>query len=261
MAKIFKTAQDAVTESQIWKSIFRHGYAMNRRNRLLMITNNVFYHILPTKISRYGMRMRFHWGAGIITFYLFMVLTFTGVLLMFYYTPTVPRAYYDLKDLQFVVPFGNLLRNMHRYGAHAMVFMVMVHMARTFYTSSYKAPREYNWVVGVILLTLTFLLSFSGYLLPWDQLAIWAVTVGTNMARATPLLGYEGPLSNLLGMRVDNDVRFALLGGTTVGQATLLRFYVLHCIAFPLATTAFIVVHFWRVRRDGFSGDVPISDA
>jgi quinol-cytochrome oxidoreductase complex cytochrome b subunit len=260
MANIFKTAQDAVTESQIWKSIFRHGYAMNRRNRLLMITNNVFYHILPTKISRYGMRMRFHWGAGIITFYLFMVLTFTGVLLMFYYTPTVPRAYYDLKDLQFVVPFGNLLRNMHRYGAHAMVFMVMVHMARTFYTSSYKAPREYNWVVGVILLTLTFLLSFSGYLLPWDQLAIWAVTVGTNMARATPLVGYEGPLSNLIGMKVNNDVRFALLGGTTVGQATLLRFYVLHCIAFPLAATAFIVVHFWRVRRDGFSGDVPVSD-
>jgi quinol-cytochrome oxidoreductase complex cytochrome b subunit len=77
----------------------------------------------------------------------------------------------------------------------------------------------------------------------------------------TPLLGYEDPFSNLIGMKVNNDVRFALLGGTTVGQATLLRFYVLHCIAFPLVTTAFIVVHFWRVRRDGFSGDVPVSDA
>jgi quinol-cytochrome oxidoreductase complex cytochrome b subunit len=177
---------------------------------------------------------------------------------MFYYTPMVPRAYYDMKDLQYVVPFGNILRNMHRYGAHAMVFMVMVHMARTFYTGSYKPPREFNWVVGVILLVLTFLLSFSGYLLPWDQLAIWAVTVGTNMARATPLLGYEGPFSNLLGMKIDNDVRFALLGGTTVGSATLLRFYVLHCIAFPIILTAFIAVHFWRVRRDGYSGDVPI---
>jgi quinol-cytochrome oxidoreductase complex cytochrome b subunit len=157
-----KTVQKAVVDSQIWKSIFRHGYVMNRRNRLLAITNNVFYHILPTKISKYGMRMRFHWGAGIITFYLFLILTFTGVLLMFYYTPTVPRGYYDIKDLQFVVPFGNILRNMHRYGAHAMVFMVMVHMARTFYTSSYKPPREFNWVVGVLLLTFTFLLSFSG---------------------------------------------------------------------------------------------------
>jgi len=223
-----RTAQKAVVESQIWKSIFRHGYDMNRRNRLLAITNNVFYHILPTKISRYGMRMRFHWGAGIITFYLFLVLTFTGVLLMFYYVPTVPRAYYDMKDLQHVVPFGNILRNMHRYAAQAMVFLVMVHMARTFYTSAYKPPREFNWVVGVILLMLTFLLSFSGYLLPWDQLAIWAVTVGTNMARATPLLGHEGPFANLLGMKANNDIRFALLGGTTVGPATLLRFYVLH---------------------------------
>lgn len=255
-----RKVQDAIVENQVWKSIFRHGYAMNRRNRLLLITNNVFYHILPTKISKYGMRMRFHWGAGIITFYLFLLLTFTGVLLMFYYVPSVPRAYYDIKDLQFAVPFGNILRNMHRYGAHAMVFMVMVHMARTFYTSSYKPPREFNWVVGVILLKLTFLLSFSGYLLPWDQLAIWAVTVGTNMARATPLIGHEGPFANVLGMRIDNDIRFALLGGTTVGSATLLRFYVLHCIAFPIALTIFLVVHFWRVRRDGFSGDVPVKD-
>lgn len=255
-----RKVQDAIVENQVWKSIFRHGYAMNRRNRLLLITNNVFYHILPTKISKYGMRMRFHWGAGIITFYLFLLLTFTGVLLMFYYVPSVPRAYYDIKDLQFAVPFGNILRNMHRYGAHAMVFMVMVHMARTFYTSSYKPPREFNWVVGVILLKLTFLLSFSGYLLPWDQLAIWAVTVGTNMARATPLLGHEGPFANVIGMRIDNDIRFALLGGTTVGSATLLRFYVLHCIAFPIALTIFLVVHFWRVRRDGFSGDVPVKD-
>ena len=148
MAKVsLKTLQDAVVDSQIWKSIFRHGYAMNRRNRLLAVTNNVFYHILPTKITKYGMRMRFHWGAGIITFYLFLVLTFTGVLLMFYYVPTVPRAYFDMKDLQNVVPFGNILRNVHRYGAHAMVFMVMVHMARTFYTASYKPPREFNWGV------------------------------------------------------------------------------------------------------------------
>src|SRR6266571_1787719 len=246
-----KTLQDAVVESQIWKSIFRHGYTMNRRNRLLAVTNNVFYHILPTKITKYGMRMRFHWGAGIITFYLFLVLTFTGVLLMFYYVPIVPRAYFDMKDLQYVVPFGNILRNMHRYGAHAMVFMVMVHMARTFYTASYKPPREFNWCVGVILLMLTFLLSFSGYLLPWDQLAIWAVTVGTNMARATPSLGHEGPCSDLIGMKINNDVRFVLLGGTQVGPPTLLRFYVLHCIFLPLVGAVLMVVHFWRVRKDG----------
>src|ERR687887_70513 len=252
MAKLsLKALQDTAVESKIWKSIFRHGYTMNRRNRLLAITNNVFYHILPTKVTKYGMRMRFHWGAGIITFYLFLVLTFTGVLLMFYYVPTVPRAYYDMKDLQNVVPFGNILRNVHRYGAHAMVFMVMVHMARTFYTASYKPPREFNWCVGVILLTFTFLLSFSGYLLPWDQLAIWAVTVGTNMARATPLLGNEGPLGSQMGMTPRYDARALLTAGTVVGAPTLLRFYVLHCIFLPIIASILMILHFWRIRKDG----------
>src|SRR6266849_6820869 len=101
-------------------------------------------------------------------------------------------------------------------GIYSVMCIVMVRMARTFYTASYKPPREFNWAVGVILLTFTFLLSFSGYLLPWDQLAIWAVTVGTNMARATPLLGHEGPFGAQLGMRIDNDVRFVLLGGSIV---------------------------------------------
>src|SRR5436309_6728484 len=248
MAKLsLKVLQDTVVESQIWKSIFRHGYAMNRRNRLLAVTNNVFYHILPTKITKHGMRMRFHCGAGIITFYLFLVLTFTGVLLMFYYVPTVPRAYYDMKDLQNVVPFGNILRNVHRYGAHAMVFMVMVHMARTFYTASYKPPREFNWSVGVILLTFTFLLSFTGYLLPWDQLSIWAVTVGTNMARATPLLGHEGPFADLIGVNARYDARSFLVAGRLVGSATLLRFYVLHCIFIPVVASVLMIVHFWRI--------------
>src|SRR5256714_12632729 len=252
MARLsLKTLQDTVVESQIWKSMFRHGYTMNRRNRLLAITNNVFYLILPTKVTKYGMRMRFHWGAGIITFYLFLILTFTGVLLMFYYVPTVPRAYYDMKDLQNVVPFGNILRNVHRYGAHAMFFMVMVHMARTFYTASYKPPREFNWCVGVILLTFTFLLSFSGYLLPWDQLAIWAVTVGTNMARATPLLGHEGPFANLIGVNSRYDARSFLVAGRLVGSATLLRFYVLHCIFIPVVASVLMIVHFWRIRKDG----------
>ena len=104
-----------------------------------------------------------------------------------------------------------------------MVFTVMIHMLRVFLTGSYKPPREFNWVVGVILLLSTLLLSFTGYLLPWDQLAFWAITVGTNMARATPLLGHEGPFA-----MVDkyNDVRFGLLGGTEVGPSDLPQFIV-----------------------------------
>jgi quinol-cytochrome oxidoreductase complex cytochrome b subunit len=170
---------------------------------------------------------------------------------MFYYRPTAEYAYSDMKYLQFDVPFGMLLRNMHRWAAHGMIITVWLHMFRVFMTGSYKPPREFNWSIGVILLVLTMLLSFTGYLLPWDQLAIWAVTVGTNMARATPFLGHEGPFGPEFGMRPDNDVRFVLLGGTQVGAPTLLRFYVLHCIALPFFLLLFVTVHFWRVRKDG----------
>src|SRR6201998_3303458 len=129
------------------------------------------------------------------------------------------------------------MRNMHRWMAHGMVLTVLLHMMRVFYPGDYKPPREFNWVVGVILLLLTLLLSFTGYLLPWDQLAIWAITVGSNMARATPFLGHEGPghqLLNLGGIDMitnGSDARYGLLGARFVGEETLNRFYVLHCIA------------------------------
>jgi quinol-cytochrome oxidoreductase complex cytochrome b subunit len=132
-----------------------------------------------------------------------------------------------------------------------MVITVWLHMARVMLTGSYKAPRQFNWVVGVFLLTVTMLLSFTGYLLPWDQLSIWAVTVGTNMAAATPFLGHEGPFSELLGVTASTDVRAALLGGETVGGTALLRFYVLHCVVLPLVLGLGLILHFWRIRKDG----------
>ena len=154
------------------------------------------------------------------------------------------------------VPLG-IMREMHRWGAHAMVITVWLHMFRVFMTGSYKPPREFNWSVGVVMLVLTLLLSFTGYLLPWDQLAIWAITVGSNMARATPFLGYEGPGAQLLRLgdvpliHAADDARFALLGGTFVGEGALLRFYVLHCVGLPLGIAVLMAVHFWRVRKDG----------
>jgi quinol-cytochrome oxidoreductase complex cytochrome b subunit len=135
-----------------------------------------------------------------------------------------------------------------------MVIAVWLHMFRVFMTGSYKPPREFNWIVGVILLVLTLLLSFTGYLLPWDQLSIWAVTVGSNMARATPLLGHEGPFHEVLGVNPIYDARAFLFGGSEIGPHTLLRFYILHCIFFPLLASLFMAVHFWRIRRDGISG-------
>jgi quinol-cytochrome oxidoreductase complex cytochrome b subunit len=193
---------------------------------------------------------------GGLTFFLFLVETITGVLLMFYYRPTAEYAFPDIQYLRADIPLG-IMRELHRWGAHAMVITVWLHMMRVFMTGAYKPPREFNWGVGVILLVLTLLLSFTGYLLPWDQLAMWAVTVGTNMARATPVAGHEGPLSEVLKVgdqgviHAASDARFILLGGRFVGAATLLRFYVLHCIFFPLIVAFLIAVHFWRVRKDG----------
>jgi len=117
------------------------------------------------------------------------------------------------------------------------VITVTLHMARVFYTGAYKPPREFNWVVGVLLLLLTLALSFTGYLLPWDQLAFWAITVGTAIAAYFPLLGPQ--------------VRYLLLGGHEIGAAALLRFYVLHCLILPLAMAFLVALHFWRVRKDG----------
>lgn len=238
-------------KTEVYKSIFRHSYQDTQRNRALQIVDNVFLHLHPVRITRHATNISYTWGMGGITLLIFLVTIITGVILMFYYRPAAQYAYEDMKYLMHDVPFGPLIRNMHRWAAHAMVITVMLHMFRVFLTGSYKPPRQFNWVIGVLLLVLTLLLSFTGYLLPWDQLSIWAVTVGTNMARATPLLGHEGPLGPELGMRPDNDVRFLLLGGTQVGPPTLLRFYVLHCIFLPLVASTFMAVHFWRVRKDG----------
>src|SRR5713101_5829563 len=247
-------------QTQLWKSIFRVSHERSDpRNRSLAILSNVFLHLHPAKINRDAVRYQYTWGMGGITFYLFIVLTFTGVLLMFYYHPSKIVAFRDIVYLMSDVPFGKLLRNMHRWAAHLMVIAVWLHMFRVFLTGSYKKPREFNWCVGVVLLVLTLLLSFTGYLLPDDQLGFWAVTVGTGMAKATPLLGYEGPFGQQLGMTPYNDVRFALLGGSIVDANALLRSYIWHCIAIPLIAAIFMGLHFWRVRKDGgISGPAPV---
>ena len=247
-------------KTQLYKSVFRVKHDDTERSRALGVLTNVFLHLHPAKINRDAVRYSYTWGMGGITFYLFIVLTFTGVLLMYYYHPTKGQAYRDIVYLMSDVPFGKLLRNMHRWAAHLMVITVWLHMFRVFLTGSYKRPREFNWCVGVVLLVLTLLLSFTGYLLPDDQLGFWAVTVGTGMAKATPLLGTEGPFGRQLGMTPYNDVRFALLGGSIVDANALLRAYIWHCIAIPLIAGVFMGLHFWRVRKDGgISGPAPVQ--
>ncbi len=218
-------------------SPFKKGYSDSPRNRSYVVMNNVLYHLHPVKVKRHGVKLSYTLCLGGLSFFLFILLTITGIFLMFYYTPSADTAYVDVQALSTNVAFGSLVRNMHRWGAHLMVLSVFLHMSRVFYHGAYKPPREFNWVVGVVLLLLTLLLSFSGYLLPWDQLALWAVTVGSNMASFVPVIGAQ--------------VKFGLLAGAEVTAATLLRFYVLHVLAFPFIIVIFMAVHFWRVRKDG----------
>jgi cytochrome b6 len=247
---------DYIRNSQIWKSVFRHPAPTDRRNRVVVMLTNFFLHLHPVSIKQQGIALSYTWCMGGITFFLFLVETLTGVLLMFYYRPTLEWAFYDIQALRDVQTLG-IMREIHRWGAHLMIITVWLHMLRVFMTGSYKPPREFNWAIGVILLLLTLLLSFTGYLLPWDQLAIWAITVGSNMARATPFLGSEGPGAAFLKIgevglvHAGDDARFGLLAGRFVGEGTLLRFYVLHCLAIPFIAAILMAVHFWRVRKDG----------
>ena len=252
-----KSFLEKAAESQVWKSIFRGGgVPRNRRQRMMSVLNSVFLHLHPVRLPKHAVKLKFTWCMGGLSFFIFLILTISGILLMFYYRPTIEYAYTDIIDLAEQVPFG-IMRELHRWGAHAMVITVWLHMFRVFMTGSYKPPREFNWSIGVILLLLTLLLSFTGYLIPWDQLAIWAITVGGNMARATPFLGSEGPGAALLAIgdinfiTMASDARFALIGGRFMGEAALLRFYVLHCIGLPFIIMIFMAVHFWRVRKDG----------
>jgi quinol-cytochrome oxidoreductase complex cytochrome b subunit len=238
----------ALRDSQVFRSVFRVGVPRSARARVAAIVSSFFLHLHPARLSAASIRLRRTFCLGGLAFLAFLILTVTGLLLMFYYRPTPERAYGDLEDLVHVVPYGSLLRNLHRWAAHAMVLLVIAHMARVFHAGAYRPPREFNWVVGVFALVSTLFLSFTGYLLPWDQLAYWAVTVGTNMSAAAPVIGAEGPFS-LVGD--GSDVRALLLGDRLVGAPGLLRFYVLHCVAVPFVAALLLAVHFYRVRRDG----------
>ncbi len=184
----------------------------------------------PVKVHRHSLRATYTWGLGLISFFLFLILAVSGILLMFYYVPSTTQAYDRMLDLRGTVAFGIFLRNMHRWAAHGMVAAVFLHLCRVFLTGAYKRPREFNWVLGVVLFLLTLFASFTGYLLPWDQLAFWAITVGTSIAGYAPVFGKE--------------IRFLLLGDSNVGQKALLRFYVLHVAVLPVLMSTLVAVHF-----------------
>ncbi len=198
-------------------------------------------HIKPTYYHESVTRFTHTFRLGLLSTYLFFVETITGIFLMIWYAPSPERAYDDMIRLLSNVPFGQFMRDMHRLGAELMVAVVTLHMVRTYLTGSYKAPRQFTWFTGVVLLVLTLFLSFSGYLLPWDQLAFWAVTIGTSMAEAVPP-AIVGETVNLLAR-----------GAPDIGANGLLRFYLLHVLFLPLLLILFFFVHYYKVVHFGIS--------
>ncbi|HEY6119878.1 MAG TPA: cytochrome bc complex cytochrome b subunit [Pyrinomonadaceae bacterium] len=228
---------------ETWKQIKWSWLPESNREAGDSVVRNFFLHWFPAKVTRQSLSWNYSFWLGTISAVLFLILVLTGIPLMFLYVPSVERAYLSVKDLEFTVSFGWFLRGLHRISAHLMVAVVFLHMVRVFLAGAYKngtaanQNRQLNWIIGIVLLLFTLLLSFTGYLLPWDQLAYWAITVGTNIASSAPLVGEK--------------MRFLLLGGRTIDQNTLIRFYVLHCFFLPLGVLLLFSYHMWRVRKDG----------
>ncbi|MDP2318894.1 MAG: cytochrome b N-terminal domain-containing protein [Acidobacteriota bacterium] len=234
---------------RIAETAFRSGPPKTDRSRSTFVFGNVFLHLHSVRTHRWSLRWTTTAGLGIATFAAFLITLVTGVLLMFYYKPYPDVAYDSMKDIHFVVPTGRFMRNIHRWAANLMVITVILHMARAFYTASYRKPREFNWLIGMALLVTTLALSFTGYLLPWDQLAYWAITIGANIAQS------PREVTDALGITEIFDPgglqRLLLLGSDTVGEEALIRFYLLHVMLLPLVAAMLMSVHFWRIRKDG----------
>jgi len=207
------------------------------------VVSNFLFHWFPARALKDSLTWRYSLWLGTITTALLALLVASGMPLLFLHVPSVERAYGSVKDIENVVTFGAWIRSIHRLSAHLMVAMVFLHLARVFLTGAYKngvgrgQHREWNWVIGVVMFLLTLFLSFTGYLLPWDQLAYWAVTVGTNIASAVPLVGAQ--------------VRELMLGGRAIDQPTLTRFETLHVIVLPAVLGVLFAYHMWRIRKDG----------
>jgi len=228
---------------KIYYSIFRHRFDNTGLTKSKIMFSNVLLHVQPVKIHKRSIKFKTTMGLGLVTFYLFLILAATGILLMFHYVPStaigpdgLPDAYSRMLNLRSNVFWGGFLRNMHRWAAHGMVAFVALHMLRVYLSGAHRGGREFNWVIGCILGLLTVFLSYTGYLLPWDQLALWGVQVGTEIAKYAP----GGDI-----------IRGILLGDTAVGGEALIRFYVLHVAVLPAVMGFLIAVHFFRIRKDG----------
>jgi quinol-cytochrome oxidoreductase complex cytochrome b subunit len=202
-----------------------------------MVVDSLVLHLHPAKVPETTLQWTYTWGLGGLAALLVVLLGATGIFLEMNYTPSPTQAYLDILALRTNTWFGDLLRNVHHWSANLLVIVAILHLLRVFFTGAHRSPRQLNWLFGVGMLLLVLGANFTGYLLPWDQLAFWAITVGTSILSYVPLVG--GLLNRLL------------LGGPEVGAATLLNFYSLHISFIPISILGLMSYHFWRVRKDG----------
>ncbi|MCK4975553.1 MAG: cytochrome b N-terminal domain-containing protein [Anaerolineales bacterium] len=237
MNKTDSNQQPTKMFERIYNALGPSGLPTDDRGRMRMVVNNLVLHLHPTKVPVRTLRLSYTWGLGGLSGMLIMFLAFTGIFLQMNYTPSPSQAYLDILALRNNVWFGDLLRSIHHWSANLLVVITFLHLLRVFFTGGHRAPRETNWLVGIAMLLLVLGANFTGYLLPWDQLAYWAITVGTSILTYIPIAGPY--LSRLL------------LGGPEVSAATLLNFYSLHISFIPLLIVSLMSLHFWRVRKDG----------
>ena len=219
------------------KILYTDKKPADERSRLLQVANNLVLHLHPTSVPVPALRFRYTWGVGGISALLVMILGLTGLMLMFRYDARVDYAYISIQKLETEIIFGSLIRAVHHWSANLLVITTFLHLLRVFFTGSYKQGRTLNWVIGLILFVAALASNFTGYLLPWDQLAYWAITVSTNLMAYVPLIGV--------------GIRNFFLGGPMVGQSALNNFYALHVVFLPVILAIFMSYHFWKVRKNG----------
>ena len=199
--------------------------------------NNLILHFRPRSVHQRTLRFTLSWGLGGMAVVLVFLLFATGLMLKFVYQPIPDHAYASIIHLQNGVPFGQLIRNIHHWSANILLVVVFLHFLRVFFTSAFHPPRQLNWFIGLTLFLAVLTSNITGYLLPWDQLAFWAITICTTMLGYIPGIG-EG-------------LQKIILGGDKIGPATLTIFFALHTAVLPACLLVLMPWHFWRVRKAG----------
>lgn len=224
--------------ARVWRSVFPDPLVpRDDRGRRRLVVHTLVLHMRPVQLPAATLRFTHTFGLGGSAFVLGLVLAATGLLSVFVYEPTPERAYASIVGLERDYLFGRLVRGLHHWSAHLLVVVAVGHLLRVFLTGAWHGPRRFNWLVGCALLAMVLAASFSGYLLPWDQRAYWAITVSTSLVSYVPWIG-EG-------------LRRALVGGDGVGGATLRIFHALHTSVLPAVSGVLLALHFWRVRKAG----------